>query len=322
MSKVDRNAPKRSSASESRYTLMEFDRDFPDDAACLDFLLRELYPNGIFCPLCKKVTTHHRESGRPSYACQNCGHHEHPMVGTIFEGSATSLRLWFYAMYLMASTRCGISAKQLERELGVTYKCAWRMFNKIRSLMQEDETEIFTGTVEMDETYVGGKAKNMHRAKRAQRITGRGASGKTPVFGMVQRGTDETHGKVVTDAGAATLLPHVQTKVLEKSTVYTDEWAAYNTLTEKGYTHSRVAHSQEIYVSGDVHTNTMEGFWSLVKRGISGVYYAVGTAHLQSYLDEYAFRYNHRDATGRGVMDALLGQIEKVPPGSASSPLA
>lgn len=237
------------------------------------------------------------------------------MVGTIFEGSAASLRLWFYAMYLMASTRCGISAKQLKRELGVTYKCAWRMFHKIRSLMQDDETETFIGPVEMDEMYVGGKAKNMHRAKRAERITGRGAWGKTSVFGMVQRGTDTTHGKVVakvvTDAGAATLLPHVQKKVLEKTTVYIDEWAAYNTLGEKGYTHSRVAHAQEVRVSGDEHKNTTEGIWSLVKRGISGVYHSVSTKHLQAYLDEYAFRYNNRDATGRGVFDAVLGQIEK-----------
>ena len=327
MSKVDRNHPKRSTASESAYTLMEFDRDFPDDAACLDYLMRTLYPDGVFCPTCQRVTTHHRESGRPSYACQYCGHHEHPMVGTIFEGSATSLRLWFYGMYLMASTRCGISAKQLERELGVTYKCAWRMFHKIRSLMQEDESETFTGTVELDEMYVGGKAKNMHRAKRAQRVAGGGTVGKQPVFGIVQRGTETAHGKVVarvvSDAGAATLLPHVQTKVLEKSTIYTDEWKAYNKLGEKGYTHSRVAHAQEVYVSGDVHTNTIEGFWSLVKRGISGVYHSVSTKHLQSYLDEYAFRYNHRDATGRGVFDAVLGQVEKVSPAlPASSPHA
>ncbi len=149
MSKVDRNNPKRSTASESQYTIFEFERAFPDDAACLDHLVRRRYPNGISCPTCQKVTKHFREASRPSYACEYCGHHEHPMVGTIFEGSATSLKLWYYAIFLMSSTRCGISAKQLERELGVTYKCAWRMFNKIRSLMTTDET--FAGTVELDE---------------------------------------------------------------------------------------------------------------------------------------------------------------------------
>src|SRR3712207_4487063 len=165
MSKVNRNEPKRSTASESRYTLFEFERDFPDDAACLDYLVRELYPDGIYCPTCQRITKHHREKARPSYSCQFCGHREHPMVGTIFENSATSLRLWFYAFYLMASTRCGISAKQLERELGVTYKTAWRMFKQIRSLLSQDEAPL-DGTVEVDEAYLGGKAKWMHKDKR------------------------------------------------------------------------------------------------------------------------------------------------------------
>ena len=318
MSKVDRNAPRRSKASESTYTLFEFERDFPDDEACLDYLISQLYPDGIFCPACERVTKHHREKARPSYSCQFCGHREHPMVGTIFQDSATSLRLWFYAIYLMASTRCGISAKQLERELGVTDKTAWRMFNKIRSLMQPDEDVTFAGTVEADQTHMGGKTKNMHKVTRAERITGRGTAGKTPVFGMAQRRTEDACGKVVarvvSDAAADTLLPHVEKKVLPQSLVYTDEWAAYNRLGEKGYEHSRVAHWQEIYVSGDVHTDTIEGFWSLLKNGIRGVYHSVSTKHLQSYLDEYAFRYNHRDATGRGIFDAVLDRVEKAWP--------
>src|SRR5205085_674003 len=185
MSKVDRNNPKLARGSESRYTLMDFDRDFPDDAACLEFLIHALYPNGIYCPTCKRLTKHHREHGRPSYECQFCGHHEHPMRGTIFENSATSLRLWFYAMYLMASTRCGISAKQLERELGVTYKTAWRMFNRIRSLLSED-AEPMDGTVEMDETYIGGLAKWKNRGPPVGYAGG--ALDKTPVFGRLSVG--------------------------------------------------------------------------------------------------------------------------------------
>ena len=115
-----RNAPKRAKSSESRYSIMEFDREFPDDSACMDFLVAKLYPEGIFCPNCERVTKHHRVKARTCYACQFCGHQEYPLVGTIFERSSTSLRLWFRGMYLMASTRCGISAKQLERELGVS----------------------------------------------------------------------------------------------------------------------------------------------------------------------------------------------------------
>ncbi|MBI2766840.1 MAG: transposase [Chloroflexi bacterium] len=151
MSKVDRNGPQRSSASESRYTIFEFDREYPDDAACLEALVARLYPDGIYCPKCEAVTKHHRVKSRTCYECQNCGHQEYPMAGTIFEGSATPLRLWFYAMFLMSQTRGGISAKQLERELGVTYKTAWRMFKQIRALLEEDSGPL-QGEVEVDET--------------------------------------------------------------------------------------------------------------------------------------------------------------------------
>jgi transposase len=315
MSKVDRNKPKRSSASESTYSLMEFMEQFPDDAACLEFLVKKLYPEGIYCPTCGEVTKHHREKNRPSYACQWCGHHEHPLVGTIFENSATSLRLWFYAMYLMASTRCGISAKQLERELGVTYKTAWRMFHKIRSLLDQDDG-FLVRTVEMDEAYIGGKAK-----WRKGRI-GRAADNKTPVFGMAQRKQGDEPGKiavkVVRDASGRSMFPHIHTKVVPNSVVYTDEWPPYNRLGRLGFKHDRVHHKEKVYVSGDVHTNTIEGFWSHLKRGVSGVYRGVSSKHLQSYLDEFVFRYNNR-TDGRGLFPAILSRIEKASPEPPSS---
>jgi len=220
-------------------------------------------------------------------------------------------------MYLMTSTRCGISAKQLERELGVTYKTAWRMFKQIRSgISQEGDgwASMFSGTVEADEAYIGPQGKWQHKTQRS--TTGRpqpGKSKKVPVFGMAQRGTNGKHGKVaavmVDEVYENDLMPHIQSRVLPASTVYTDEWKAYKSVGKIGYDHKRIRHDQEVYVDGDVHVQTIEGFWSLVKRGISGVYHGVSTKHLQSYLDEYVFRYNNRDATGLGMVGAFLDRI-------------
>lgn len=304
MSRVNRNTPKRSRASKSRYALFEFERDFPDDAACLDYLVKKLYPNGIYCPTCKRVTKHHRENGRPSYSCQFCGHHEHPMAGTIFQDSATSLRLWFYAIYLMSSTRCGISAKQLERELGVTYKTAWRMFNKIRTLMAEDPGPM-SGTVEVDETYIGGRRRFANRQEAARNWS----QYKQVVAGHAQRG-----GKVraihLPEGTAKALVPLVRKYILPASTVYTDELPAYAGLKKAGYAHKRVHHAAKVYVRGDVHTNTIDGFWALLKHGLRGVYHGVSAKHLQAYLNEYAFRYNNSQ-DGRGMFNAMLSRVAK-----------
>jgi len=315
MSKSNRNAPKRSTASESNYTFYEFDKDFPDDATILEFIVGLLYPDGIHCPKCERITKHHRVRARTCYSCQHCGHDEYPLVGTIFEGSATSLRLWFHAIFLMSQTRCGISAKQLERELGVTYKTAWRMANKIRSPLQDDHGESLSGEVELDETYYGGRRRRTKRGRPGK------DSHKTPVFGMAQRKGEESKSRVVAtvvpDTKRKTVMPHVKKKVLPESMVYTDEYVVYDSLNREGYRHDRVHHAEEVYVSGDVHTNTLEGFWSLVKRGIGGVYHSVSAKHLQSYLDEYSFRYNNRN-NPQGMFSAFVSRIEKGDPGAAS----
>lgn len=301
MSKVNRNTPKRSRASESRYALFEFERDFPDDTACLDYVFHKRFPNGVFCSVCKKVTKHHRDKQRPSYTCQYCGTHVHPMVGTIFEDSATSLRLWFYAIYLMASTRCGISAKQIERELGVTYKTAWRMFNRIRSLLSEDVGPL-GGAVEVDETYIGGRRRygNRQASARARKYD------KEVVAGHVQRG-GKLRAMHLPQGSAGTLVPLIHQHILPASIIYTDELPAYKVLNKSGYQHRRVNHSARVYVEGDIHTSTIDGFWALLKHGLRGVYHGVSAKWLQTYLDEYTFRYNNRK-NSRGIFSEILSR--------------
>jgi transposase-like protein len=269
---------------QEQYTIRDFKIDFPNDEACLEWLKNSRWHSGIHCVKCNKVTKHHHVSKRTSYACDECGNHVYPMAGTILEKSSTSLTTWFHAMFLMANTRCGISAKQLERETGVTYKTAWRMFRQIRSMLADD-ISLEGSSVEVDETYIGGR----RRGKR-----GRGAEGKTPVIGLVQR-----KGRVKaikTDkVDSATVMPMIRENVQPESTIYTDEYPIYNKVSQNGYKHETVNHAIKAWVIGDAHTNTIEGFWSLVKRGISGVYHAVDEKYVQSYVNEYSFRYNRRN---------------------------
>jgi len=266
-----------------KYTTADFDKEFPTDDVCLEWIKNHRWPNGIHCPKCQKVTKHHKVTGRPCYECDYCGHQVYPTADTIFNKSATPLRIWFEVIYRMASTRCGISAKQIQRETGVTYKTAWRMFHQVRTLLGEDIASL-DGEVEVDETYIGGK----RTGKR-----GRGAEGKSKVVGAVQR-NGMVVAKVIPDVKRHSLVPFINEKVSRNATLFTDEFPTYDTMARIGYKHKRIDHHSKVYVNGNIHTNSIEGFWSLVKRGISGVYHSVSPQYLQLYLNEYAFRYNHR----------------------------
>lgn len=305
MATRERNSVRISPSSDCRYSRVEFTRDFPDDASCLEWLKNHLYPDGIYCKNCERVTTHHRVKSRPSYSCQFCGHHVHPTAGTVFHKSSTSLHLWFQGIYLMSSTRCGISAKQLGREIGVNYKTALRMFHKIRELLADSIVDFpLSGDVEMDETFL-----NPSRRLGGGPLHQGHSPNERVIMGAVERG-----GRIVArHVKAATALEagqHLREFVLPAANVFTDESNIYSHVSNTYY-HRRVKHSARVYVDGDVHTQTIEGFWSLFKRGLNGVYHSVSTKYLQGYIDEYAFRYNHR-ADGRPMFFAFLAQVAKV----------
>jgi transposase len=293
-----------------RYTLRDFDKEFPNDDACLNHLVEQRWPGRITqCEKCGVERKHYRIKGRTAFSCDHCGTQIYPLAGTIMEKTTTPLKTWFYAMYLMGSTRCGISAKQIQRECGVTYKTAWRMFKQIRSLLSESDLQLEGPTVEVDETYMGGVRKN---------ATGRppGYDGKkTPVVAIVQR-RGKVIAKAIPEVDNWHLTGLIKKHVTPGSTVYTDEFAAYNKVrflrSDEGiplqYRHRRIKHSDGVYVKGDIHTNTVEGLWSLIKNGIRGVYHSVSPDYLQTYLDEFTFRYNRRH-DGNQQFRAILKRV-------------
>ncbi len=235
------------------------------------------------CPKCGIVNpSYYRVRGRKCFECKDCGNQIYPLSGTIFHKSATSLRSWFYIIYLFSVAKNGVSAKEVERHLGVTYKCAWRIAKQVRELMQQG-TDALTGVIETDETYIGGY-------KRGKDIT---FQDKAIVFGMVERG-----GKVkaahVKSAGSRVLLPRLRNSVAVGTTVYSDQARVYSTLKRLGYVHDSINHSIGEYGRGVVHTNTIEGFWGQLKRSIDGTYHCVSPKYLQSYVNEFVYRYNHR----------------------------
>lgn len=315
MPPANRHEPKRAKSSHSDYSVTEFLRDFPDDAACLEHLWRSRYsPDGehAHCPRCdckRAFKRYATKQGRQSWTCTGCGHHVHPTAGTIFAKSSTSLRLWFHAMYLMTSTRCGISAKQLERELGVHYKTAWRMFNKIRNELMSDAGEVpLSGEVEVDETSWGGKPRKKMAARSPE--LARWRESKTTVLGMVERG-GKVRLRVIAARRGEPLSGAVRANVNPESIIFTDDWRPYRPLAKEYAGHRVINHSAGVYVLGDVHTNTIEGFFGNLKTGMRGAYKQVSNKWLQSYLDEYAWRYNERFRGDRSMFHSLLDRTAR-----------
>jgi transposase len=266
-------------------TIIEFMQMFPDDDACLEHLFKVRFGADHECTRCGETGKWKKLAKMPAYTCQ-CGNHIHPMVGTPFHKSHTPLQKWFYAMYLFTTTRHGVPAKELQRQLAVNYKTAWRMGHELRKYLGlvDGDTPI-SGHIEADEAYLGGRRK---ARKGKSPLTN-----KVIVVGMVERG-GSLITRVVPDTSKNSLEVTVTENVLPGSRISTDEHHGYNDLDKCGFQHETVNHKREEYVRGDVHTNTIEGFWSMIKRSIRGTHIHVSKRHLPKYLAEFEFRWNLR----------------------------
>jgi transposase-like protein len=287
---------------------------FNTDQVCFDYLAQLRWGDKPVCPHCNNSERIYQFKDGRNYKCSSCRKKFTVKVGTVFEGSNISLRKWFAAIYLFTSHKKGISSVQLSKDIKVTQKTAWYMLHRLRYAMEHpDYKKPLDGTIEADETYVGGKEKNRHLSKRnfnkAQGSIGRSGDDKTVVFGAVQREGD-VKGFVVDNAKKESLQPIIIKNVKEFSRVITDEWYAYNQLHELGFNHSTIKHSIKKYVEGDVHTNTIENFWSCLKRGLYGIYHWASKKHLQRYIEEFCYRYNHRHLSEAHRFGLLLKQSD------------
>jgi len=265
----------------------QFFQQFPNDEACLEHLFNVRFGQGCACPKCERPAKWYRLASEQAYSCQWCGHHIHPMVGSIFEKSRTPLQLWFYAIFLFTTSKHGVSGKELQRQLGVTYKTAWRMAALIREHMAAIDGDAPIGghgeIVEVDETFIGGKTEGMDwRAS------------KTVVMGMIERGGDAIL-TVVPDQTRGSLMPQLHKHVLDGSEVHTDELRAYRGAQMEDYIHKTVNHSENEYALTDgTSTNQIESFFNHLKKSIAGTHTSVSRKHLMRYVKEFEYRFNRR----------------------------
>ena len=294
-------------------TLLQAINYFSDEDRCIEFVRDQRWPDGnVTCPTCGRPDVSWLAS-RKVWQCKS-RHAKRTFsvkVGTIFEDSPIPLSKWLPAVWLIASAKNGISSYELARSVGVTQKSAWFMLHRIRLAMQGDNGLMLGGTVEVDETFIGGKARFMHRSRASRAVNGRGAIGKTAVMGLLERHGPDGHStvraSVIPNVSKATLTAKVRRHVQKGSEVMSDAWRGYNGL-EREYIRGVIDHAEN-YVDGKIHTNGIENFWTLLKRSIKGTYVSVEPFHLFRYVDEHAFRFNTRKATDADRMAHVIGGV-------------
>lgn len=287
--------------------IFDFQKEFSSEEKCREYLEQQRWNGTPACPFCGSINVHRFPNGK-IFKCREkgCRSKFSVTVGTIYENTKIPLVKWFLATYILSVHSKGISSLQLANWIGVTQKTAWFLNHRIREMLAEQAPELLNGIVEVDETYVGGKESNKHKSKRKVKA---GTGGKTMVFGAVQR-----EGKVITkiipNTTAENLIKAIEENVEQGTIMVSDENKGYRGL-KKNYKHAKVNHSKGEYVRGGAHTNTIEGFWSLLKRQIDGIHHSVSPAHLQRYCNEASFRYNRRTATQDVRFDDVIFNCNK-----------
>jgi transposase-like protein len=290
--------------------LLEAVHYFSDPDVALDFVVKLRWPNGVECPSCGG-TEHSFLKTRRIWKCRECKRQFSAKVGTIFEDSPIGFDKWLPAVWLIVNSKNGVSSHELGRSIGVTQKTAWFMDHRIRYALKVGSFNKLDGEVEVDETFIGGLARNMHKVDRARRIHGTGGLDKTMVVGTLQRTNNGVPSRVIAsvlpDRTHATLHAYIGANVVQGATIYSDQHKGYTGL-EADYSHKVVDHAVE-YVSGRVYTNGIENFWALLKRGLKGTYVCAQPYHLHRYIDERVFTFNERDKTDLGRMQATVSQV-------------